>query len=213
MWSCQSFPLAIDRNKTYLQQYVERGVPAVLRYADSEALARMLGCKGEELRHVAMPRRKPVKRKPRPPAPGLPGAPSAAVAEVAVEASAGPGAAGVEFAAETARWHLPESMIRFEGDARPEALRILRVRGNSMEPEMRDGDRLVVDTSRRVPATGELFVLWDGNGLVVKRVEAMHGNGPPRLRLLSANPDYAPYACFAEDVHIVGKVVWTIRKA
>ena len=104
------------------------------------------------------------------------------------------------------------SVPRHEGDAHPDNLRILRVRGNSMAPEMRDGDRLVVDISRRVPATGEVFVLWDGNGLVVKCVEAMHGNGAPRLRLLSANPDYAPYACLAEEVHIVGKVLWTVRK-
>ena len=31
--------LAIVRNKTYLQQYVDRGVPAVLGYRDREALA------------------------------------------------------------------------------------------------------------------------------------------------------------------------------
>ena len=54
----------------------------------------------------------------------------------------------------------------------PENVRILRVRGNSMEPEMREGDRIVVDVSRRSPSTGETFVLWDGNGLVVKQVEA-----------------------------------------
>ena len=51
----------------------------------------------------------------------------------------------------------------------PAALRILRVRDASMEPALRDGDRLVVDTARRVPAPGELFVRCDGDGLVVKR--------------------------------------------
>ena len=76
---------------------------------------------------------------------------------------------------------------------------------------MREGDRLMVDISRRVPATGEMFVLWDGNRLVVKRVEAVRGE-PPRLRLISANPDYAPYTCLAEDAHIAGKVVWAVRR-
>ena len=66
-------------------------------------------------------------------------------------------------------------------------------------------------------ATGETFVLWDGNGLVVKQVETVHGDAagedePPRLRLISANPDYAPYTCLAEDVHILGKVLWVIRR-
>ena len=130
-----------------------------------------------------------------------------------VEAAAGPGALNDEFAVEKARWHLPEGMIRHEGGARPEDLRILGVRGKSMEPEMREGDRLMVDTARRRPATGEMFVLWDGNGLVVKRIETVREARPPRLRLISANPDYAPYTCLAEEAHIVGKVLWTLKRA
>ena len=58
-----------------------------------------------------------------------------------------------------------------------------------------------------------MFVLWDGNGLVVKRIELKPGDGtPPRLWLKSANPDYAEYTCLAADAHIVGKVLWTVRK-
>ena len=80
-----------------------------------------------------------------------------------------------------------------------------------MEPELREGDRLVVDTARTVPAAGELFVLWDGTGLVVRRVEALTAEGA--LRLVSANPDYPPYAAPADDVHIVGKVLWKVTRA
>ena len=80
-----------------------------------------------------------------------------------------------------------------------------------------------------MPDAGELFVLWDGDGLVVKRVEPVHdapgaqggereggqaaGLGPPRLHLLSANPDYPAYVCRTDDVHIVGKVLWKITRA
>ena len=71
-------------------------------------------------------------------------------------------------------------MVRHEADANPEGLRILRVRGNSMEPEMSAGDRIVVDTARRIPATGEMAVLWDGSGLVVKRIETVREPGPPQ---------------------------------
>ncbi len=63
-------------------------------------------------------------------------------------------------------------MIRHEGGAEPGNLRILRVRSDSMAPEMRDGDRIMAGISRRLPATGETSVLWDGNELAVKRVEA-----------------------------------------
>ncbi len=210
--------LAIGRNQTYLQQFLERGAPAVLGYRDSETLAGLLDCDPAELRHETVPRRRPMPpRRPRPPA-GLPGAPVAVIPEVTVEVSAGAGAVAEEFVSETARWHWPENMIRHEAGAAPENLRILRVRGNSMEPEMREGDRVVVDVSRRLPATGETFVLWDGNGLVVKHIEAAHGDAasqdePPMLRLISDNPDYAPYSRLTQDVHILGTVLWVIKRA
>ncbi len=209
--------LAIGRNKTYLHQYVDKGIPAVLGYRDSETLGRMLGCDPSELCHEAVPKRRPMKRRPpRMPA-ALPGAPLVAVREVTVEVSAGAGTLAEEFVSETALWHWPENMVRHEAGADPESLRILRVRGNSMEPELSDGDRIVVDVSRRLPATGETFVLWDGIGLVVKHVEVARGDAvdddePPRLRLISANPDYAPYSCLAEDAHILGKVLWAVRR-
>ena len=202
--------VALGRNRAYMHQYLERGLPKVLNYPDSVTLGEILDCDPAELRHETVPKRKPVKPFRRRPA-AVPGAGLSAVPEMEVEAAAGPGALNEEFAAETARWHLPEGMLRYEGGSSPENLRILRVRGNSMEPEMREGDRLMIDISRRVPATGEMFVLWDGNGLVVKRVEAVRGK-PRRLRLISANPDYEPYTCLAEDAHIAGKVVWAVRR-
>ena len=57
-----------------------------------------------------------------------------------------------------------------------------------------------------------MAVLWNGNGLVVKRIEKLREPGPPRLWLISANPDYAPYTCLAQEAHIVGRVLGTIRR-
>ena len=201
---------AIGRGPSYLHQFLERGTPKALGYADAESLAKLLGCEPGELRHAEAPKRRPQKRRRR--AAPLPGAPLVAIPEVAVEAAAGPGALNEEFAAEKARWYLPEGMIRHEGDADPGSLRVLRARGDSMEPLISDGDRLLVDIARRSPDTGEMAVLWDGSGLVVKRVEVLPHAEPPQLRLHSANPDYEPYSCLAEEAHIVGKVIWTVRK-
>ena len=208
--------LAIGRNVSYLHGFLERGTPKVLSHQDAETLAGVLGCKTDALYHAERPprrkgagtkkrRRKEMEQGP---------VPLAGIPEVDVEASAGPGALADEFVAERARWFLPEGMIRYEGGAAPGAIRVLRVRGESMEPELSEGDRLLVDTARRVPETGEMFVLWDGSGLVVKRVEHVRADGDaaPELRLKSANPDYADYTCLAEDVHIVGKVLWTVRR-
>lgn len=199
--------LALGRNRAYLHQYLARGTPRVLSYQDSAKLGEMLDCDPGLLRHAEIPSRKPWKRR------GL-AVPTVAAAEPDTEAetSAGPRAAFEALGPERARWHLPVDMIRCEGGVEPDGLRILRLRGNSMEPAMREGDRLIVDTSRRVPHTGELFVLREGEGIVVKRIERMRCSAPPRLRLISINPDYAPVTCLAEDVEPVGKVIWTVRK-
>ena len=205
--------LAIGRNKAYLHQYLTRGMPRVLSWQDSESLGQLLACDPAELRHAEIPAPKPwtgpKRRHPR----------SAPVREVEIEAAAGPGAWNEDFVLERGRWRLPEAMVRHECGASPESLRILKVRGRSMEPELCEGDRLVVDTERRMPALGELFVLWDGDGLVVKRVEPVRidgGRADParaRLRLISANADYPPYERAAEEVHVVGRVLWKITRA
>ena len=201
---------AIGRSKAYLQQYLGRGMPKVLGFQDSEALAKLLDCDPAALRHAALPPRKPQSRTRRYGPRAHPDSPLVPISEMEVEAAAGGGAVADEVTEERARWYLPEAMVRHEGDANPATLRILRVKGDSMEPEMREGDRLLVDTARRRPATGELFVLFDGTGLVVKRVEMVPGEA--HLRLLSANPAYAPYAALGEEVHVVGKVVWVLRR-
>lgn len=197
--------LAIGRNKAYLQQYLARGMPRVLSFQDSEKLGELLGCDPATLRHDTLPAPRPWTGPKRRRTAG------ASVAEVEVEAAAGAGAWNEDFVHEKARWRLPEAMVRHEGDADPQALRILKVRGNSMEPELREGDRIVVDTARTMPAAGELFVLWDGAGLVVKRIEALTAEG--MLRLASAHPDYPPYERPADEVHVVGKVLWKVTRA
>ena len=61
-----------------------------------------------------------------------------------------------------------------------------QTRGDFMEPFVSHSDRLLVDVTRRAPGTGETAVLWDGTGLVVKRVEVLPNADPSRLRLISA---------------------------
>ena len=102
--------------------------------------------------------------------------------------------------------------LRHEGGAEPENIRILRARGDSMEPAVHDGDRLPVDTGRKTPATGKMAVLRDGGGLVVKRVESVPRTDPPRLRPTSANPAYLPCTCLVDEAHMVGTVPWVLRR-
>ena len=86
------------------------------------------------------------------------------------------------------------------------------MRGDAMEPLLSEGDRLVIDTARTRPTTGELCALWDSSGLPLRRVEIVHGTEPAQLRLTTANPNCASFTCLAEEARIVGTVLWLFRR-
>ena len=57
-----------------------------------------------------------------------------------------------------------------------------------MEPTLRDGDWLIVDTDAR-PTMGDLAVANDGSRLIAKRVVDVDASG--RVTLASDNPEHA----------------------
>ena len=202
--------LAIGRNKAWLHQYLGRGTPRVLSFRDSAALAELLDCDPALLRHAELPPPRTWKRKKH----GPPSDPSglADVPEIEIVHSAETDRGGEASERETTRWQLPEAMIREELGADPANLRIVRVRGNAMEPVLREGDHLVVDTARRLPRDGRLFVLREYGGFEVWRIEPVGGTQPPQLRLSCANPDYRAHIWPARDVHVFGEVTLTMTR-
>ena len=52
---------------------------------------------------------------------------------------------------------------------------------------------------------------WDGMGLVAKRVEHVPNSDPPKIVVKSVNREYETER-EAEEVHIIGRVVWTSRR-
>ena len=86
-------------------------------------------------------------------------------------------------------WILGERIVRHEFQATPEELRMITLGGDSMEPLASRGDQLLIDISERDPVPPGIFVVWDGMGLVTKRIEHVQHSDPPRVRLKSANPE------------------------
>ena len=103
-------------------------------------------------------------------------------------------------------------MLRQEARANPKDLRIVSQRGDAIEPIFSEGDRLMIDTARTHPTTGELCALWDGSGLAVRHVEIVHEAEPAQLRLTCANPNYASVTCLAREARIVATVLWIFRR-
>ncbi len=88
----------------------------------------------------------------------------------------------------------------------------MAINGDSMEPLLSSGDRILINVSRQVPVPPSIFVIWDGMGLVAKRIEHIPQSDPPRVVLKSLNPEYDSYERPAEEVCVVGRAVWISRR-
>ena len=209
--------LAIGRNAAYLQQYLYRGIPKTLPEDAREALAAFLGVPEESLR----PAKTESAVEPALPqvvaaasvsaiGGGMPG--FSQVPELDVRASAGHGAFHEGDEEIKAVWMFPDAVIRHELRARSANLRIITIDGDSMEPLLASGDRVLVDTSQRVPAPPGIFVIWDGLGIVAKRIEHIPTAEPSRIVIKSVNPIYGDYERPTEEVNIIGRVILAGKK-
>jgi len=92
-----------------------------------------------------------------------------------------------------------------------DALALVRVEGDSMMPELRPKDLLMVDKSQNVARDG-IFVVQIGTQLLVKRVQQIAAT---KVKLLSANPVYGPIDIDLTDKDnpftIIAKAVWLGR--
>jgi phage repressor protein C with HTH and peptisase S24 domain len=134
-----------------------------------------------------------------------------AIPSVSVTASMGCGSV-VEDELEGRPYHFQRSWIWHKLRSQPRDLRIMHVEGDSMMPTLHPGDVMLVDLSRRAPTPPGIFVLYDGMGLVAKRLEHIPNSVPPRVRIISDNAFYAPYDCTAEEVNIIGRIRWYARE-
>ena len=89
---------------------------------------------------------------------------------------------------------------------------MITVDGDSMEPLVSTSDRNLIDLSRQVPVPPGIFVIWDGMGLVAKRIEHVRHSDPPRVVLKPLNPEYDSYELPAEEVRVIGRAVWVSRR-
>ena len=84
---------------------------------------------------------------------------------------------------------------------------MITVNGDSMEPLFYSGDEILIDVSRQVPVLPSIFVIWDGTGLVTKRIEQVSHSEPSGVVIKSANPAYESY----ERHRRGGACRWTCR--
>ena len=189
----------IGRNPSYLQQFIRKGSPRKLEEQDRRTLASFFGVNEAELGGPEP--RIAEKSYAKAPKSGIL-ADWVEVPRLDIGASAGPGAlpdAEVPFDASrfSKRWLTEQGL---EGAQ----LSAITVEGDSMEPLLRDGDEILVDRAQR-PFRDGVHVVRLGDTIMVKRVASQ---GAGRLALLSQNLAYPPVEVSADEVEIIGRVVW-----
>ena len=88
---------------------------------------------------------------------------------------------------------------------------LMDIFGNSMEPELKDGDTVLVDEGQKKIIAGALYAVGIEDTVMVKRLE----KHPNILVLRSDNEQYAPIYLEGSDMEsarIIGKVVWVGRE-
>ncbi len=87
---------------------------------------------------------------------------------------------------------------------------VMEIVGDSMSPELEEGDFILVDQSQHKPAGRLLFVVGLEDSLQVKRIQA----SPGLVILFSTNQKYSPITLQGEEtdmLRIIGRVLWSSR--
>jgi len=113
---------------------------------------------------------------------------------------------------EVERASFSRSLVEYELRAKPTDLLAIQIEGNSMSPDFQSGDQLLVDKRKTSLAQPGAFCLWDGDGYVVKYIEKVHDSEPQKVRVISANQIYSTVERLADEVRILGRVVWFARR-
>lgn len=110
-------------------------------------------------------------------------------------------------------WHFPREFLREELRLAATRIAILETQGDSMTPTLNSGDRVVVDTGHRVPSPDGIYAIRDQYGyIVVKRLQTLRRGDPPTIRIISDNKSHDAEDVSADDIAIVGRVLWGLKR-
>lgn len=94
----------------------------------------------------------------------------------------------------------------------PKHLKVIEVKGASMDGVLSDGDRVLINLQDKQPRSGFVYVIRQGDELLVKYCQLLPGG---LLRVSSANSQFASYDVELDrvtDVEIVGRVVASMHE-
>jgi len=194
---------ALDKNQTYLHQFVTKGTPRKLDGDDRKKLADLLEVDERALMPGALTpdHMASIER--------VVGIDYARIPLYDIRASAGRGSLAAD--GEPIGWRLFEmDWIRGIAGTKLDQLAVVKVSGDSMWDTLHDGDHVLVDRGRRALAQPGIFVLALDSELIVKRVSMDFQTRA--VSIISDNPKYpAQVVDDADRLRVVGRVIWLGR--
>ena len=96
----------------------------------------------------------------------------------------------------------------------PDKMVLMKVCGDSMEPDIRHGDMVLIDQSKNQIFGHAIYAMGINEEIYIKQVETFPGG---QLVLRSRNPDYSPihvdlHGDLAATVRVIGRVIWCCRE-
>lgn len=137
----------------------------------------------------------------------LPDGVYALVPRVSVKLSAGEGVEAV-IEEDLPALAFRESWLRKKHVTSRKNLRVLEVKGGSMEPYLHEGDVVLIDMGQTTIIDGEVYALRYGDELRIKRLSKRFDGG---LIIRSDNPRYPEEVIAptdAEHVRVLGLMIW-----
>lgn len=95
----------------------------------------------------------------------------------------------------------------------PDNMVLMRVAGDSMEPEILSGDVVLIDQGKTRIVPGHMFAVGFEEAIYLKRIDIM----PGKAILKSANPAYPPMELdirgqLSDQFRVIGRVLWSGRE-
>ncbi|MPQ57618.1 S24 family peptidase [Duganella sp. FT27W] len=103
---------------------------------------------------------------------------------------------------ENGQHHVPRQWLE-ENDLSPRALLAIKIKGDSMQPLMYEGDIVVINTGDKARKAGGVFAMNYNGQAVIKRLVYQRRE----WFLASENPAFRPEPCKGADCIVIGRIV------
>ena len=95
----------------------------------------------------------------------------------------------------------------------PDSMVLMRVEGDSMQPEIMNNDVVLIDQSKTEIRLGRIFAVGFEEAIYLKRIDML----PGKIVLKSVNPAYPPVELDIRDqqrdsFRVIGQVLWSGRE-